>query len=186
LEILDEDPNIFLPFILQVSEKTCRTFNISRFIQQHQKESRIKLNTEAKDTLDDIAARNDILQARGYKKLVAFFFPQSKPLTAADGNQHWAYSAASLQTTRKLLSDQIFKEIQNSSALLQKQGLHTTECVRMKFPKEDFQDVILMLDVGLNYNIINELFPRISGKLMSILQENSSSTVAARTDNLGK
>ena len=192
VDILNEDPNIFLPFILTISEKACHSFDVSQFCQNHKKEARICLNLEAKNILEDIATRHDLYREPNYKKLEDFLFPQPKPITRADSNEHWAYSAASLNATCNFFGDRIFNAIENSPIRLREQASLTTERVRMKFPKENFQDVVLTLDVGLDCKLVSDLFPRESEKLFALLQAHPSNSmgptvqVGAITECLGK
>ncbi|OJD26989.1 hypothetical protein ACJ73_01623 [Blastomyces percursus] len=174
LDILHEDPNIFLPFILTISETACRSFNVSRFCQQHKKEDRIRLNVKAKNILESIATRHNIRLEPNYKILENFLFPQPKPVTRADSNEYWAYSAASLKAAHNFFGDRIFNAIESSPIRMREQSHPTTESVRMKFPQEDFQDVNLMLDVGLDNKLISDLFPRASERLFPLLQAHPS------------
>ncbi|KAI9038099.1 protein hrmA [Aspergillus affinis] len=170
VDILHEDPDIFIPFILNVSEYACRSFDVTEFCQQHKRGSRISLNMDAKEILASIATRNNISMEPNYRKLENYLFPQPRPVTLADSHGHWGYLAASWEATYKLLGDQICHAIELSPARLSERVPSTTDCVRMRFPRENFQDVYLMLNVGLHYDIINTLFPHAGRKLVSNLQ----------------
>lgn len=47
--------------------------------------------------------------------------------------------------------------------------METTECVRMNFPRQNFQDAIIWLHVECALEIATLLFPRTSQKLLALL-----------------
>ncbi|EER39182.1 conserved hypothetical protein [Histoplasma capsulatum H143] len=94
--------------------KESRSFDVSRFCQQHRKEDRIRLNVNTKNILESIATRHNIRLEPNYKILENFLFPQQKPVTRADSNEHWAYSAASLKAARNFFGDRVFNAIDSS------------------------------------------------------------------------
>lgn len=78
LEVLDEDPHVFLPFILAISPKACESFDISGFCQCHKKCKRIYLSNDAKTIFEDIAKRQKLDQSPHYKRLIEVLFPQGE------------------------------------------------------------------------------------------------------------
>jgi hypothetical protein len=74
LEVLDEDPHLFLPFILAISPSACGTFDASELCQRLKQEHPIQLRNDAKIVLDDIANENGIIGSPHYKKLIQDLF----------------------------------------------------------------------------------------------------------------
>lgn len=75
LEVLDEDPCVFLAFILAISPRACESFDLRGFRQQHQKQSGTHLNDELKSTLDAIAEKQHFKQSPYYERLIESLFP---------------------------------------------------------------------------------------------------------------
>jgi len=77
LQVLDEDSHIFLPFILAISPRRSRTFDLKGFFLHHRDSGcKLQLSNEAGRQLEEIARRQEFTQSTHYKKLMKSLFPQ--------------------------------------------------------------------------------------------------------------
>jgi hypothetical protein len=75
LEVLENFPHVFVPFILVVPPNACRTWKASE-VQQHLKGCNgIRLSYETRANFDGIAKKRDIGQTAAYKRLRSLLFP---------------------------------------------------------------------------------------------------------------
>jgi hypothetical protein len=81
LEILDESPRIYLPFILSVSPQTCRPLNSSGFLEQYNRQHpqpiNIQLDLDAKALFTQTSEECNFSKSGAYKKLIRILFPIS-------------------------------------------------------------------------------------------------------------
>ncbi|KAJ3555421.1 hypothetical protein NPX13_g10360 [Xylaria arbuscula] len=191
LDILDQDPHIFIPFILAITPRACETFNILQFLKVHPRNDRIHFLDVARATLDSIAQRHGIIQDSHYKALIQSLFhgpsqsltslrpeqpdrlglQRSSPITTAESEDHWAYNAAHLEAIRINFGNYICDAIETARLRLNEQAksptLQTTECVRTRFPRQNFQDAIIWLDIGPTGHITSTLFPQATLDLLT-------------------
>ncbi|KAI1086239.1 hypothetical protein F5B19DRAFT_175528 [Rostrohypoxylon terebratum] len=167
LNVLAKNPHLFLPFLLVISPKACATIDTSSFLQNCNTTS-ICLLDITKDTLERIAQKNDITESPYFKNIIGRIFPSSqlstlKPVTTAESERHWVYSAADLNAIRIYFGDMIRGAIETAPLRLEEKAksstLQTTECVRTKFPHQNFQDGVIWLDIGPAGQITDILFP---------------------------
>ncbi|KAF2185279.1 hypothetical protein K469DRAFT_665560 [Zopfia rhizophila CBS 207.26] len=168
LGVLDEAPHVFLPFILAISPKACECFDSSDFCQDHKKQNRIPLSSEAKSILEEIAEKHEISQSPHYKRLIELLFPKvslqpPKPITTTGSDTHWEYHAAYLKGIRCVFGDGIYDTIESAPIRMHEkaitQTLQTTDCARTSVPRQNFQDAIIRLDIGHAREFTRILFP---------------------------
>ena len=75
LDILDLDPHLFLAFILAISPRGCRDFDVQAFVKQH-KHEKLRLTAAAKSVLQNIAQEANILTNSHFRKLMISLFPE--------------------------------------------------------------------------------------------------------------
>lgn len=80
LDILDEDPHAFLPFILVVSPKACERFVVSSFYQGRGKQSRIHLKPQVMTFFRGIAEAHEFSHSRHYKRWIEILFRTEEDL----------------------------------------------------------------------------------------------------------
>jgi hypothetical protein len=170
LEVLDGAPQHFLPFILAVSPKDCEGFHALEFCQSHKDEHRSPLISNVKTLIEDIARDSGINQSL-HEKLVEQLFKCSpsnctpKPITAAESDERYSYRAADINRIRVIFGDEVSDAIESAPIRLREraktQMLQVTECVRTSFPRHNFQDAIISLDIGPARELSRALFPRV-------------------------
>lgn len=87
LGVLDEDPQIFIPFLLIVKTNTvCARYKLEMFRQHHNQRVEIRLGNADKVLLEDIARRRRINGSPAFQKLIHALFPATpRTATAIDG-----------------------------------------------------------------------------------------------------
>lgn len=87
----------------------------------------------------------------------------SKPITNAETEGNWAYSATDLLAIRNIFGEQIYNAVENSPKRMeeksQKNNGEVIECVRMNFSRRNLEDATIWLDVGFANGIARRLFP---------------------------
>lgn len=94
-----------------------------------------------------------------------------KPITSAETNNYWAYQAADLKAIRDIFGNDIYQGVEKSPTRILEakcQTLQTTECVGMKLPKQNYQDVIISLEICLTEDLVKTLFPSAWKKILSV------------------
>lgn len=107
LEILDEIPQIYLPFILAVPPPICRSFDSSGFKkeynQKHPQPEDIELGLDAKALFKQISDESNFNQSTNYNRLIQILFPKSRSArfrVRSRANERRTYSKA-IQRCRK-------------------------------------------------------------------------------------
>ena len=155
--VVDIDPYIFIPFILAVSPRICRTFDLSEFLRDHAHRNRIHLGKRAKDTLEEIARKYDIGRSYVYQRLIAVLF--SAPPSAADSESHYFYGIADIIATGNNFPGRIYEGVMRARLRVE-EAIGRTTCVRMKLPVHGFLDSMIYIDVGPADEFIEILFPQ--------------------------
>lgn len=173
LEILEKDPNIFLPFILTVSPRACLSFDISSFLKRHQSQGRHFLRNNAEAILWGLAKKHDIDGSLHFRKLMREIFQLSPPATEAEGKEHYSLHLSTLPAIRNAFGDVIFDAIERSPTQVTARAKgyfsEKTERVWTKVPYRSSQDAIISLEVGSTIELANVLFPIATQKIVSIL-----------------
>lgn len=192
LEVLENFPLIFVPFILVVPPNACRTWKASE-VQRHLKDCEgIHLSYETRANFDGIAKKRNIDQTAAYIRLRSLLFPTgycrtlrfglesaltlnlvscSRPTTITEADDAWAYNAADMDTAVKFFSEAIYKAIESSPKRLREkenQFVKSTQCIQMRFPRHNQQDAIVRLDVGFDSEVVKALFPTAWERLSSV------------------
>lgn len=74
LKVREKDPHIFLPFILSTPPRTCESFDVSRFDQEHRDRRRIFLNDDCRQLLEDRAKKIGVEGNSQYQDLLIHLF----------------------------------------------------------------------------------------------------------------
>ncbi len=167
LHVLDEDPQIFLPFLLIINTDTgCGGFDLTRFCEHHVKRASLHLSRANRAILRDIARRRGIGSSIAFQKLIQALFPTTtaseSPTTTADGPEAWRYQAAVLEVVRSQFAISVCEAIAKAPAVgesVQYSTRTTTGSVRMEFPSFNTEDCILWLHVGDVELFESVLFP---------------------------
>lgn len=167
LTILDQEPGIFLAFIIAVSPSACGSFKLSDFLQQHTKKDRVNLKNETRLTFEGMAQREQVInRSIQFRQLIDFLFnrpsQKPKPITGAESDKHFRYDAADLNAIRfvfgMFISDCVERAPVRIGEKSKRQATQTTECVRTRFPHL-IQDGIIWIDIGPAAEIAGILFP---------------------------
>jgi hypothetical protein len=79
---------------------------------------------------------------------------------------HWAYHAADINCIRIIFGDYVGDALESAPRRLREKAstpaLQVTECVRTNFPRHNFQDAIISLDIGSAFELARALFPQAS------------------------
>ena len=75
LHVLDLDPHLFLAFILAISPRACRDFDVQAFFKQH-KHQKLHLTDAAKSILEKNAQEADIRTNPLFRRLITSLFPE--------------------------------------------------------------------------------------------------------------
>ncbi|KAI1134809.1 hypothetical protein F5Y05DRAFT_416966 [Hypoxylon sp. FL0543] len=167
LRILDEDPQIFLPFIVAISTNaSCAGFDLKRFLELHDKRANLCLGTAGRATLQNIARRRGIESSIAFERLIQSLFPNAEsldgPITTAEGPEAWHYKGAMVGSVRSEFALGVCEAISKAPLVgesAQYSTQATTGSVRMDFPSINSQDCILLLDVGDVDHFESVLFP---------------------------
>lgn len=76
-----------------------------------------------------------------------------------------------MNVARTFFEGRIYKAIKESPKRAQEeehQMLATTQCIRMRFPKQGQQDALVRLDIGFDSDLIETLFPRAWKRFLSV------------------
>jgi len=96
--------------------------------------------------------------------IVQVLFQSPKPVTTAEDNEHWAYDAAHLKSIPIIFGSRIGEAVERSQVRIAEKTnsptLQTTESVRAKLPRKNFQDGIIWLDIGFASDFARTLFPQ--------------------------
>jgi hypothetical protein len=76
LEILDDAPHLFLPYVIATPPKSCGRYDSSEFCRSHKQKNRIRIGDKVKTTLEDIANENEFSQSPHYKIIVEQLFSE--------------------------------------------------------------------------------------------------------------
>lgn len=161
LDVLDEDPQIFIPFLLVVDADTaCVKYDLGLFRQRHDQRAKTRLGDADKVILEDIARRHGIGDSIAFQKLIRALFPATpstatavdgSPTTTADGPKPWRFNGSPLEVVRSQFAVGVFEAICKAPAKCgndQFSTRTTTGSVWMDFPSVDSEDCILWLDIG--------------------------------------
>ncbi|KAH2835848.1 hypothetical protein KXV85_005017 [Aspergillus fumigatus] len=177
VEILEDYPQLFIPFILATPPKSCETFKLGGFREKHDLSAvKVDLRPDIRRTLDNIANRKGFNQNRRYRRLICTLFPSGrKPATTAETQNCWAYRAAYLNAVHTIFSEQICSamEVSPTAHSPECQAPQTTSCVEMKLPKQNYQDAIVLLELSLPIDTIKILFPSANERIICSLSPQS-------------
>ncbi|KAI0837863.1 hypothetical protein F5Y06DRAFT_287694 [Hypoxylon sp. FL0890] len=156
LHILDEDPQIFLPFLVAVSTDTgCVGLDLKRFFEFHDQRANLSPGTADRAILQDIARRRQIESTIAFKRLIRALFPTSMllddPITTADNPEAWHYKAAMVESVHSKFAVGVCEAFAKAPAVgesAQYSNQVTTGSVRMVVPSINNQNCILLLDLG--------------------------------------
>jgi hypothetical protein len=174
-KVLEDDPHIFIPFIIDISPRICESFDVSKFCELHTERNEIRFGEETKTFLEQTAGRKGIDESLLFKKLMRFLFPLQtpRPITGAETQDHHAYCLAELTSIRNFFGDRIYEAVTTSSARIKESDLvperTTTESVWTKIPRADNEDAIVHLHVGGALELASDLFPQASQRVSSAL-----------------
>lgn len=77
-----------------------------------------------------------------------------KPVTGVEEDNFWTYGVADMNAIRNILSETIYTLIERSPRRVHESSTQSfqtkTECVKMKIPRQNYQDAILSLEVGID------------------------------------
>ena len=76
LEILEDYPHIYIPFILAIPPKSCEKFDLGVFRRNYDLTGKIDLRDDARTVLEDIATKEGFNQNRLYQLLMQSIFPR--------------------------------------------------------------------------------------------------------------
>ena len=174
-KVLEDDPHIFIPFIMDISPRICESFDVLKFCETHTERHEIRFDEETKTFLEQTARRKDIDESLPFKKLMRILFPPPtpRPITGAETQDHYAYYLAELTSIRNFFGDRIYEAVKSSSTRIKENDLNpertTTESVWTKIPRADNEDAIVHLDVGGAFELASDLFPQARQKVSSAL-----------------
>lgn len=142
MEILEDYPQLFIPFILATPPKSCKTFKLGEFQEKHNLSTvKVDLRPNIQQTLDNIANQKGFNQNQQYQHLICTLFPLGqKPATTAKTQNCWAYRAAYLNTIHTIFSKQICSAMEVSLMAYSPecQAPQTTLCMEIKLPKQNY------------------------------------------------
>lgn len=163
VEILEDYPQLFIPFILATPPKSCKTFKLGEFWEKHDLSAvKVDLRPDIRRTLDNIANWKGFNQNWQYRRLICTLFSSGrKPAIITEIQNCWAYRAAYLNAMHTIFSKQICSamEVSLTAYSPECQAPQTTSCVEMKLPKQNYQDAIVLLELSLLIDTIKILFP---------------------------
>ncbi|KAF1357329.1 hypothetical protein EJ07DRAFT_128674 [Lizonia empirigonia] len=158
VDMLDNAPQIFLPFILVVTPKACENLKAIDFYQMPTDGRRMKLRRGTKLVFDEIAEKNGLNDSPQYKKMIKVLFPEfARPITTAESGGY-EYHLADVQNVRMVLGDRIL-DFLNSAPMGPGESRHETDCVGTCVPRNNFQDAIIYLRIGQARELAQILFP---------------------------
>lgn len=171
VDILEKAPQMFLPFILAVTPKTCEKFTAINFYQMHTDSKRIELRRDTKPIFEDIAKKNSLNESPHYKKLIKVLYPEfARPITTAESGGY-EYHLADVQNIRMVLGDRIL-DFLNSIPMRPGESRHETDCVGTCVPRNNFQDAIIYLHIRQAQELARTLF-------LALRQQNSTTIASA-------
>lgn len=184
LEILDDAPHLFIPFILAISPEACQRIKIQNIRKHPVWASQVRFKREVLAILQQIATKQKFEGSSLYERCLLFLFPHglppclfaafciieiavdshdlTSPPTGAETDDSWGYNAAHLEAIRNIFNGPIRAILEKSftrkceAACL---TLKTTESVTMRLPRQNYQDAILSLEVYPAADILEALFP---------------------------
>ena len=74
--IFDRRPNTFLPFLLAISPRACRTFNAFNYCEQYNELAKIAFSDAARQILEHLARKRHIYEKPRYKEFLYLLFPR--------------------------------------------------------------------------------------------------------------
>lgn len=171
-DVLDELPDIFLPFILVVSPNACCKFELSRFFQQHRKQP-ITLCNDANLMLWRIATTHGIENTVRFRKLMNSLFNLPSPATNVEGGRSWSLNLSDFAAIRTCLGNTICDAVECSPAHKSKPvgcpSSETSECVKMKVPRAVNRNTVVHIEVGFALELADMLFPAASERIAAVL-----------------
>ncbi|KAL4766959.1 hypothetical protein BDW60DRAFT_201170 [Aspergillus nidulans var. acristatus] len=186
VEILEDYPHIFVPFILSVSPDACQRLDLEEFRKSLDITGKVDLGDDAQAILDSIAKKIGFDQSRLYQRLrKSLFSPVSKPLTSAETGTFWDCRAANWDAIRNIFDEHICSAIENSSKWMQEakcRALQVTECVWMKLPKQNYQDAIISLEVSVAEELVKALFPSTYEEILALVSIPSTEDVTRHNE----
>jgi hypothetical protein len=75
LEILEDAPQIFVPFVLAVSPESCERFNLESFRKKADLRSKLDFKDDVLSTLQEIARKGKFDRNPLYQQLISSLFP---------------------------------------------------------------------------------------------------------------
>lgn len=76
LQILEEAPGVFLPFLIAISPRACEELDLSTFLQNYKEQEQIQLRNDAEEIFEKTANTHGINESSHYKKLIRLLFPK--------------------------------------------------------------------------------------------------------------
>lgn len=158
LEILDNAPQIFLPFILTVTPKACEKIKAIDFYQMHSDSKRIDLRRGTKIIFEEIARKNDLNESPHYRKVIRVLFPEyARPVTTAESGGY-EYHLADIHNVHMVLGERVI-DFLNTAPMRSQVSRHETDCVGTCVPRNNFQDAIICLRIKRAQELTRTLFP---------------------------
>lgn len=173
LEILEEQPSLYLPFILAVSPAGCRGFHAFEFLQYYNEQpialpAIYELNNEARCYIRDISKKCHFEDNRGFMKLMSVLFPSTssmcfpRPISAVETQKPHVYGYANRAAVHDLFGDYISEAVEEAPARTQEKATlapSMTQCVKTTFSQREFKDAVIVLDIGRACKVAEVLFP---------------------------
>lgn len=166
LQVLEEDPFIFIPFILVVSPRQCETLNVVLFRQHHSRRRIHFYSNQAWSVIRSIAAKHNFEQNQTFQSFTKSLDETKPPATGAEGQDAYVLEASDFTSIKRIFGETICNAVQCSPAQIisGKTGPLTTG-VRTKVPLQRPQDTIVSISVGAGIEVAKVLFPSASHKI---------------------
>src|SRR5262245_31207000 len=74
LEVLNDAPRAFLPFLLAFPPKACESFDPFEFCENHKNQQCISLNSLTESKIEEIGIKNGISQSPKFKQVKEIYF----------------------------------------------------------------------------------------------------------------
>jgi hypothetical protein len=175
LDVFATDVHIFIPFILTISPRACEGFRISIFHQHHEKKTKIHFNDETLALLWRAARQYGCDNTVHFRKLMQLHTQMPPPVTGAEGkeSERWSLRLSGFAKIRSVFGDVIFNAVRISPTEVETGAgtrfSETTTNVMTRMPRQQPQDAVISLHVGLANELANMLFPNGSQKIASAL-----------------
>ncbi|KAJ5531477.1 hypothetical protein N7527_004870 [Penicillium freii] len=188
LLVFEEDPNIFIPFILSVSPRACEYFNFSNFKSQHEKRPKILYHESALFLIWMVARGHGIEKTNLFIKWVQWHMQSSPPVTGAEGkeNQYWSLRLSSFAAIQSMFGDVIVDAVRRfppeAEMSVGDYLPESTTNIWTRIPHREPQDSVIRLYVGRAHEVAKVLFPIGSQKVASVLAADVSNASMTALD----